>query len=534
MNLPLLQQLFSEYSPRDLLQAVESERIRRTIEAERTAKTAAPAERLPLADYIKEAWHVLEPNAVLKWGWALQAICDHLEAVTDGRLLQMGHLNRLLINVPPGMMKSLLVGVFWPSWEWGPAGMPWLSYLSTAYRVEGLSGRDTRKMRELIASEWWQERWGKGTASDVYLTKSGEEEFHNNHRGWRRALAFTGLTGGRADRVLVDDPHSTEQSESELERARAERIFRESLHSRINDPATSAIIIIMQRLHQKDVSGLALASTQRYIHIMLPMRFEAARKCTTPLFADPRTVEGELLFPERFPKETVDRDEGTMTAYAVAGQHQQRPGQREGNMFKRHWFKLVGAAPVGTRWVRFWDLAATEEKYSQSGTAQTAGVLMGKDRGGSLYIAGCEAEWVENHDPLILNTADTDRLNFFPYEVGLPQDPGQAGKTQKKHLATVLSAFNVRFLRESGDKGTRAEPLASQAEVGNVYLVVPPNQPLPAWAEGFIDQCCAFPGGALKDKVDAASGAYATLLKPARQDQGSGRPVPANMSIYAR
>jgi predicted phage terminase large subunit-like protein len=517
-----------------LIQAVRAERIRRDTEAERLAKTAAPAERLPLADYIKEAWHVLEPNAVLKWGWALQAICDHLEAITDGRLLQMGHLNRLLINVPPGMMKSLLVGVFWPSWEWGPAKMPWLSYLSTAYRVEGLSGRDTRKMRELIASEWWQERWGRGTESDVYLTKSGEEEFHNNHMGWRRALAFTGLTGGRADRVLVDDPHSTEQTESDLDRARAERIFRESLHSRVNDPVTSAIIIIMQRLHVKDVSGLALVSTQRYIHIMLPMRFEVARRCVTPLFTDPRASEGELIFPERFPKETVDRDEGTMTAYAVAGQHQQRPGQREGNMFKRHWFKMVGAAPTGTRWVRFWDIAATDEKFAQANTAQTAGVLMGKDRGNNIYIAGCEAEWLENHDPLIKNTAMTDRMTYFPYEIGLPQDPGGAGKIVKRHHAGMLGEFNVRFLRESGDKASRAEPLASQCEAGNVYIVCNPNQPLPPWAEGFIDQACAFPGGALKDKVDAASGAYATLQKPSRQEMGSGRTVNAATSIFGR
>ena len=65
------------------------------------------------AEFAKRAWHVLEPSAELKWGWALDAICLHLEAVTDGRI------NRLLMNVPPGSMKSLLTGVMWPAWEWG-------------------------------------------------------------------------------------------------------------------------------------------------------------------------------------------------------------------------------------------------------------------------------------------------------------------------------------------------------------------------------------------------------------------------------
>lgn len=485
---------------------------------------------MTLAQYVREAWHVLEPNTPLLWGWALDAMCLHLEAVTFGRFLDMGLTNRLLFNVPPGVMKSLMVSVFWPSWEWGPAGLPWLTYLTTAHS-DDISTRDSRKMRDLVESEWWQERWGKGTQSDVWLTRRGETDFANNHRGGRKCMAFISLTGGRADRVIWDDPHSTEKAESELDRLRAARIFRESLHSRVNDPRRSAIIGIMQRLHKLDCSGLALASPQGYIHVMLPMEFEEKRRCVTPIFQDPRQIEGELLFPERFPRDWVDREKATQGAYATAGQFQQRPDQREGNMFKRHWFKVVGAAPAGIRWVRYWDLAATEEKYSQANTAQTAGVLMGGGPSVGFYIADCIADWIENPTPLIKSTAQIDRMRYFPYEIGAPQDPGAVGKIYKKSLALDLAEFNCRFLKESGDKAQRAEPLASQAEAGNVYIVAPPNQPLPIWAEHFIDQACAFPGGALKDKVDAASGGYATLLKPARQQMGQGRPVSAGLQV---
>jgi predicted phage terminase large subunit-like protein len=407
--------------------------------------------------------------------------------------------------------------------------MPWLSYLSTAH-IDDIAVRDSRKARDLIESEWWQERWGRGTESDVYLIRRGEDDFENNHRGTRKCMAFRALTGGRADRVLVDDPHSTEKAESELERLTAGRIFHESLHSRVNDPRRSAIIIIMQRLHKLDISGLALATPQGYVHVMLPLEFEPDRRCVTPIFADPRQVKNELLFEERFPADWLAREKGTMKAYGVAGQFQQRPDQREGNMFKRHWFKIVGAAPMGIRWVRYWDLAATEEKYSQASTAQTAGVLMGGGPSVGFYIADCIAEWVENPGPLIKNTGHLDRMKYFPYEVGAPQDPGAVGKLYKKSLALELAEFNCRFLKESGDKAMRAEPLASQAEAGNVYIVTNPNQPLPLWAEHFIDQACEFPGGALKDKVDAASGGYATLLKPSRQNMGGGRPIPQGLA----
>lgn len=407
--------------------------------------------------------------------------------------------------------------------------MPHQTYLTTSYSDQ-IATRDARRMRDLVDSDWYQEHWG----DHVKLVRRGETSFANARGGWREAAAFKSLTGGRASRVAVDDPHSTEGAESEADRNTALRIFRESLPSRVIDPVTSAIIIIMQRLNEMDLSGAAKKLNLGYIHLCLPMEFEMANQCETPIgFADPRTFEGELLFPERFPREVIERDRKALTSYAWAGQMQQRPGPREGGMFKRFWFRRVAAPPVGVRWCRHWDLAATDEKFSQINSAQTAGVLMGKGHDGTIYIRDCIAERIENVEPLIKNTASADRQNYFPYEISLPQDPGQAGKAQKRALAQQLQEYNVHFALETGDKATRAEPFAAQCEAGNVYIVTPPNQPDPPWVESYIDQCCAFPGGALKDKVDASSGAYARLLKPARQDQG-GHAAPSNLSIYQR
>lgn len=441
-----------------------------------------------LAGFVREAWHVLEPTTTYVHGWHIDALCLHLEAISRGRI------NLFLANVPPGTMKSLIVSVFWPAWEWGPLGRPSLTYLTTSYK-DDLSTRDTRKMRDLVLSEWYQGLW-----PEVRLTRTAETSFANSSRGSRESMAFKNLTGGRGDRVIIDDPHSTETAESDTERETATRIFRESVPSRINDPKTSAIVVIMQRLHAKDVSGVIEALHLPYTKLMLPMEFEAERRCETPIFTDPRTRDGELLFPERFPPDWIKQQKSTVGAYAWAGQYQQRPAPREGGMFKRAWFGIVGAAPAGTRWVRGWDLAASIEK----GSAYTAGVKVGKGPDGNFYIGDVKRERLDGLAVrrLIVGTAEQDGAGC---EIMLPKDPAQAGKVQAADYIAMLAGFRAYAEPQTGDKQTRAEPLAAQTEAGNVKLIRAP------WNEAFLDEATTFPNGAFKDQVDAAATAFSRL-----------------------
>jgi hypothetical protein len=175
-----------------------------------------------LAEFAKRAWKVLEPAAQLKWGWALDAICLHLEAVTDGRI------TRLLMNVPPGSMKSLLTGVIWPAWEWGPRGMPEMRYIGTAHE-EQLAIRDSRRCRDLIKSDWYQGLWQVQLSSDL----DGKREFGNTRKGTRQARAFTSMTGVRGDRVILDDPISADNanSEAKLEAAQSIAFHRDAAHT---------------------------------------------------------------------------------------------------------------------------------------------------------------------------------------------------------------------------------------------------------------------------------------------------------------
>jgi len=444
--------------------------------------------RRSLAEFAKMAWRTLEPSTHLKWGWALDAICEHLEAVSRGEI------TRLLMNVPPGTMKSLLTGVIWPAWEWGPMGMPQKRFIGTAHKQD-LAVRDAMKCRRLIQSPWFQDRWPVTLTSD----QNAKTKFENSKTGFREAMAFTSMTGARGDRVILDDPLSADDANSEAALYAAEITFTEALPTRVNNNK-SAIVVIMQRLHERDTSGIILSRGLGYTHLCLPMRYEAGGAKSTR-FTDPRKIDGDLLFPERFPEAQVADLEKTMGSYASAGQLQQRPAPRGGGMFKREWFQTINAAPANCRWVRGWDLAATAKETA----AFTAGVLIGKAQDGRFYIA--DATRIQGSaadvERLIVNTASQDGAGV---KGSIPQDPGQAGKAQSQYLIRQLAGFDYRASPESGDKVTRADPLAAQAEAGNVLIVQGD------WNREFLDELTTFPSGKFKDQVDAATRAFNELL----------------------
>lgn len=322
--------------------------------------------------------------------------------------------------------------------------------------------------------------------------------------GFRQGVPFSRLTGGRGDRVIIDDPHSVDGAESEAERASTIRTFRESVPTRLNNPEKSAIIVIMQRLHEQDVSGTILALGLGYEHLMLPMEYEPERRCATSIgFKDPRSHEGELLFPERFPREVVERDKVPMGSYAVAGQFQQRPSPRSGGMFQRSDFEIVDALPASVRRrVRAWDFAASKAKPGKQ-PDWTVGLKMAL-AGGVFYVEDVvRGRWSASEvERTLKNTASQDGIEVA---VRMPQDPGAAGKADSETKIKLLAGYASIVKPISGDKATRARPASAQAEAGNVKLLRGP------WNEAFLDEVCAFPNAMFDDQVDAFADALNEL-----------------------
>jgi predicted phage terminase large subunit-like protein len=257
----------------------------------------------------------------------------------------------------------------------------------------------------------------------------------------------------------------------------------------------------MQRIHEKDTSGVIVSRDLGYEHLMLPMRFEIERRCKTSIgFVDPRKEDGELLFPERFPEKTVAELEKTLGSYAAAGQLQQRPAPREGGMFKKAWFNIIQAIPLGTKFVRGWDLAATKGAGDF-----TRGVKIGRTKEGRFIIANVVGGQLSSMEVerLIVATASQDG---YVCRQSLPQDPGQAGKAQNTYLVGKLAGHIVASGLESGDKTVRAEPFAAQAEAGNVDILAGD------WNECYLDELCSFPNAKYDDQVDASSRAFNDLV----------------------
>lgn len=470
--------------------------------------------RRSLAEFARRAWHVLEPGTDLKWGWALDSICAHLEAVTRGEI------KRLVMNVPPGSMKSLLTGVIWPAWEWGPQGMPDKRFLATAHKQD-LAVRDNMKCRRLIQSEWYQARWPIALTSD----QNAKTKFENAATGFREAMAFTSMTGSRGDRVILDDPHSVDDANSAAKLAADVMTFREALPSRVNNDQ-SAIVIIMQRLNEADVSAVALELG--YKHLCIPMRYEPGRSAHAVGEPDPRSTDGELMFPERFPEEQVAELENTMGSYAVAGQLQQRPSPRGGGIIKGRWFGSYPTLPE-LEWRAIY--ADTAQKTGQENDYSVFECWGRSTTGQAVLIDLRRGKW---EAPDLLAEARSFWLEHMNSRLPAPL---RAMKVEDKVSGTGL----IQTLRREGvpilpiqrnrDKVTRAYDAAPFIESGNVLL--PEWSP---WLAEFIGEAEAFPSGAHDDQLDPMFDAIHDVqfgIGMVRKERRSGA-IPSTVTAFSR
>lgn len=283
--------------------------------------------------FARGAWPILEPGREFVDNWHLHTICEHLEAVTAG------YIKRLAINVPFRTSKSTLTSVAWPAWVW--LKHPAFQWLCGSY-AEKLAIRDSLKMRRLIKSDWYQEFW----PGRIVLTGDQNEKrrFQNTDNGYRIAFGMNaGVMGDGGDALLIDDPHDREGAASDVQRPTALDNYDQALVTRLNTPDTDPIVLIMQRLHEEDLTGHVLKE-QGWTHLMLPMEYEAARHCVTQWpgyrFSDPRKVEGQLLWPQRFSKITVENLKIRLGDYGTSGQLQQRPSPAGGGILKIKHYRL--------------------------------------------------------------------------------------------------------------------------------------------------------------------------------------------------
>lgn len=447
-----------------------------------------------LPEFIRQAWHVVEPATPYVPGWHLDAISDHLEA------LSAGEIRNLIINIPPRYMKSLSVCVFWPCYEW--TKRPALRWLFSSYS-DRLATRDSLKCRRLIGSLWYQERYGK-----VFHLAGDQNEkmrFENDKTGYRLATGVGGAaTGEGGDRLIVDDPIKAKDADSEAIRDAANTWWDETMSTRGNDPKTVAKVIIMQRLHEDDLTGHVLAKMrdggEHYEHLCLPAEYEPRVYVSGIGWSDPRTQGGELLWPERFGQTEVDGLKKSLGSYGASGQLQQRPTPRGGGMIKRAWWKFYKVAPSQfDRVVDSWDMTFKDSKSSDF----VAGHKWGKF-GADVYLLA------RIHDRMDFPTAQQAVKNLAAIR---PQSPTKLIEDKANGTAIIASLQRIIPglipVEPEGSKQARAAAVSPFIEAGNVFL---PDPSIAPWIEEVIAECAAFPLGAHDDDVDAMSQALARLF----------------------
>lgn len=471
------------------------------IEAERCFRS--------LDRFIATSWPLVETDRYVP-GWHVTAISEHLQAVAQG------DIKRLIINIPPRHMKSLATSVFFPAWVW--LDDPSKRFLFASY-AQSLSVRDSVKCRRLIQSPWYNylmdvyqppgEQPDGTVAGPFELTgdQNTKIRFDNTRNGYRLATSVDGaLTGEGGDIIVVDDPHNVVDGESEAVRRSVLAWWDEAMSTRLNDAKTGAYVIIMQRVHEDDLTGHVLAKNHtNWTHLCLPAFYEGQnRVVNSPLgFVDPRRALREPLWPERFPAEVLTETERSMGQYAAACQLQQRPAPREGGMYKVDMIRRVKAAPetLLSKMVWYWDKAGTED-----GGCYTAGVKMGmyRDSNRVVILEVCRGQWSDlQRERVIKHRAEESGPSCATW---VEQEPGSGGKDSAKMTIRNLAGLDVRADPVRMDKVSRSRPFSAQMEAGNVDMVEAD------WNKAYVEELRMFPNGNYRDQADASSGAFSKLI----------------------
>lgn len=481
-------------------------------EYRRRGNVAKLAERYKksLFEFTLAAWHVLEPSTPLIMNWHIKAICEAIQAVLEDwsdirvGISKRARMQNLLINIPPGTMKSRILCVMAPCWMW-LKHPEWRCIVFSGN--ESISSRDSVYRRDLLESEWYQD-----TFKPSWRLKDDQNaklNYTNTKGGFHQAkTAGQRVTGDRADALFVDDPNDAQTVGSEEVRKKINELWWDAgAANRLNDPKHSIRIGIMQRLHEDDWAGHVLAQKTRnngkpvWWHLNLPQEFEPGTKCPCgrdicqlPIGnLDPRTEPGELLFPERFPREVLDEELERLTESGYAGQHQQRPFPKGGGTIKRTWFRYYSTDPQDMQFdtmFQSWDLSFKKTKKSDFVCGQVWGI-----RGTRRYLLDQYHKRADLPDTI---KAIRDMSEKWPAAIAKYIEDKANGSGVIASLRNEL--VGLIAVNPQGGKESRASAVAPLIEGGSVYLPNPQNEP---WVEGLLAECEAFPNGLHDDRVDA-------------------------------
>ncbi len=434
--------------------------------------------------------------------WHHRVLCETLDRFVAGEI------TRLMVFMPPRYGKSELVSRRLPAYILGRD--PDAQVIATSYGAD-LAGRMNRDVQRIIDSSAYAEIFPKTRlsgsnvrfeAQGTFLRNSDIFEIVGRKGVYRSAGIGGGITGMGCNYGIIDDPiKSRAEANSSTYRNAIWEWYTSTFYTRLEKDAR--ILITLTRWHQDDLAGRLLlqARDDPTADQWTVVKFPAIKEDDSNP-DDPREI-GEPLWPAKYSLERLMKTKTVVGLYDWHSLYQQQPRPPEGAMFQRGWFEVVDAAPADARWVRYWDLAATEPKAGRD-PDWTAGCKMG-EKDGVFYISDMRHLQASPMN-VELEVKQAASLDGRYMEIHMEQEPGSSGVNTIDHYQrTVLKGFPFYGSKATGSKVERARPLSAAAQAGNVKLVRGP------WISAFLDEVEMFPTGSYDDQVDAASGAMEKL-----------------------
>jgi predicted phage terminase large subunit-like protein len=439
--------------------------------------------RKDFALFAARCFHDLNPQADLAMNWHLQVIAAKLMEVRQGKI------RRLIINLPPRHLKSLMASIAFPAWCLGHG--PSAQILCVSYAQE-LADKLARDCRSIMMSRWYQQVFPTRLAPH----RQAVQEFITTRQGYRLATSTGGvLTGRGADIILIDDPLKPEEALSEAQRQAANEWYDHTLYSRQNDKRHGAIVTIMQRLHEDDLIGHLLAQEPWEV-LSFPAIAEGDEVHEIETIWGPQCFtrrRGEALHPDREPLEVLDRIRRTIGEYNFAGQYQQSPAPLGGGLVKAEWFKRYRESELPERFdriVQSWDTANKVTELSDFSVCTTWGV---KDK--DLFLIAVFRRRLEYP---ALKRAVREQQSLFHATVVLIED--KASGTQLIQELITDGCHGVTRYQPTGDKTMRLH--AQTATIENGFVHIPETAP---WLAEYLHELTVFPKGKHDDQADSTA-----------------------------
>jgi len=429
-------------------------------------------------------------GADMKPNWHQSAICDALEKVVIGKT------TRLIINIPPRSGKTEMAVINFIAWCMG--NFPDSEFIHASYSKR-LATANAYAVRAIMQHEKYLEIFshtalaGDSKAKDEFRTAQGGIVYATGAEGTITGYGAGGMDDRFKGAIVIDDPHKAGEANSSTMRKNVLDWFSTTMESRKNSPSTP-IIVIMQRLHEMDLSGWLLAggNGEKWEHLCIPAETET----------------GESFWPDQFPDSMLQRLKES-NSYVFAGQYMQSPSPIGGGIFK-------------DEWLRFWkELPELEYRMIYADTAMKTGEEndysvfqhWGKSRDGRIYLLDMiRGKW---EAPQLLAQARAFWDKCRASNAGALRQMKVEDKASGTGLIQQLrqGGIPVAGIPRSKDKITRGYDAAPMIEAGNVFLPERHN-----CLSDLLHEMTVFPAGSHDDTVDPLMDAVQDMLVPQRTD----------------